>query len=238
MGDEGRRPLRAYERVHLERLGRLLATTRRAVGVTQNELALAAGLSRVQVARIETGVRRTRRSTLTRIAAALVFEAPTLGAVERLVDDLVNEAGPALAEESAYAERVARRRAKRVERADRAEDLAEEESTFRVVREFRTERYRPEREIEAFRERLWSQYDEELVERRARRRAVEQGQVVGGRRSVEPPLRDPVPIPPHLLVRPPMAVAASPPFGCTRQAGVVQAEPGIEETGPDDSGIA
>lgn len=216
MTDEGRRPLRAYERVHLERLGRLLATTRRAVGVTQGELALAAGLSRVQLARIETGVRRTRRSTLTRIAAALVFEAPTLGSVERLVDDLVEEAGPALAEESAYAERVARRRALRVERADRAEDREEESSTLRVIHWFRTDRYRPEDELEEIRERLWGQYAEQFAARRARRRAVEQGSLrgVGRRGREEVPLRDPIPVPP---LRPP---AATPPpaIGCTRQS--------------------
>lgn len=216
MTDEGRRPLRAYERVHLQRLGRLIANTRRAVGITQDELALAAGLSRVQVARIETGTRRTRRSTLTRIAAALAFEAPTLGAVERLVDDFVEEVGPALAEESAYAERVGRRRAKRVEKADREEDRLEEESVFRVMRWFRAERYRPEDELEEIRARLWAQFNEELAERRDRRRAVEQGRTVGrgvGRRGgVEPALRDPVPLPPLPRLRP--SVPMPSPIGC------------------------
>lgn len=214
MADEGRRPLRAYERLHLGRLGRLIATTRRAVGMTQVELALAAGMSRVHLARYETGRRRPRRSTLTRIAAALVFEAPTLGSVERLVDDFVEEAGPALAEESAHPERVARRRAKRVERADRVEDREEELSTFRVLHWFRTDRYRPEEELEEIQARLWAQYDEQLKERRVRRRAVEQGQVVARRGDREPPLRDPIPLPP---LRPPVAVTPAPPHGCTWQ---------------------
>ena len=59
---------------------------------------------------------RTRRSTSLRIAAALVVENPALGSATRLADDLAATAGPALAEESQYAERVARRRELRADR--------------------------------------------------------------------------------------------------------------------------
>ena len=85
--------------------------------MTQCDLALAADLSRVQIARIESGVRRTRRSTLRRIACVLVVENPRQGPVDQLLNDLVAMAGPALAEESAYAERVGRRRAVRSDKA-------------------------------------------------------------------------------------------------------------------------
>lgn len=179
MADEGRRPLRAYERVHLERLGRLLATTRRAVGMTQESLALAAGISRVQLARIEGGTRRTRRSTLTRLAAALIVEAPSLGSVERLVDDLVEEVGPALAEESVYAERVNRRRVKRSEAAYRQLERADEASLFRWLY---GKRYGPDRwrytddELDELAAEMWGYFEERQQEIKAQRRAIEQAQ--------------------------------------------------------------
>lgn len=112
-----RRPILQREVPHLERLGRLLSTTRRALGLTQQEVALAAALHWTSLQRIELGTRRTRRSTLRRIAAVFVLEAPRLGPVERLLEDFVQAAGPALAEESAFAERVGRRRQVREERA-------------------------------------------------------------------------------------------------------------------------
>ncbi len=49
-------PIRAEDRPHLLVLGRLLGTTRRAVGMTQPQLGMFAGLSRVPVARIECGL--------------------------------------------------------------------------------------------------------------------------------------------------------------------------------------
>ncbi|MBW3646811.1 MAG: helix-turn-helix domain-containing protein [Actinobacteria bacterium] len=112
-----RRPILAREVPHLERLGRLLSTTRRALGLTQKEVALAAAMHWTHLQRIEAGTRRTRRSTLRRIAAVFVLEELRLGPVDDLLEDLVAAAGPALAEESVYAERVARRRRVREERA-------------------------------------------------------------------------------------------------------------------------
>lgn len=111
-----RRPILAREQPHLQRLGTLLSTTRRALGMTQAEVAREAALHWTSLQRIELGTRRTRRSTLRRIAAAFVLREPRLGPLDDLLDDLVTAAGPALAEESAYAERVARRRAAREER--------------------------------------------------------------------------------------------------------------------------
>lgn len=179
MADEGRRPLRVYERAHLERLGRLIANTRRAIGMTQASLALAAGLSRVQLARIETGTRRTRRSTLTRIAAALVVEVPKLGPVERLVEDFVEEAGPALAEESAYAERVSRRRSRRVDAAYRQLERAEAADLFRWL--YRR-RYGPDRwmysdqELEELEDEMWGHFYRRQAERRAQREEIDRAQ--------------------------------------------------------------
>jgi len=117
---ECRRPIRAHERPHLLNIGRLLRTTREACGLSTAELGLYAELSRIQVWRIEQGQSRTRRSTLRRLAAGLAVANPSLP-FGRLLDDLVDAAGPALAEESSYAERKARRRAVRADRAWRQE---------------------------------------------------------------------------------------------------------------------
>lgn len=177
MPNEGRRPLRAYERVHLERLGTLIATTRRAVGLTQAELALAASLSRVQVARIETGTRRTRRSTLTRLAGALVVEAPKLGPVARLVSDFVGEAGPALAEESAYAERVTRRRVQRAEAAYRQLERGEAADLRRWLyrRQYGSDRWlHSDEQLDDLAEEMWGHFHARQAERQAKRRVIEQ----------------------------------------------------------------
>ncbi|MCU1590252.1 MAG: hypothetical protein JWP11_1508 [Frankiales bacterium] len=176
MADEGRRPLRAYERVRLERLGTLLATTRRAIGLTQEELALRAGLSRVQVARLEAGTRRTRRSTLTRIAAALVVEVPKLGPVERLVADFVDEAGPALAEESQHAERVARRRGRRTDAAYRELERTEEQGLFRWLyeRRYGQDRWKyTEEQLDDLAAEMWGYFYERQAARKAQRREID-----------------------------------------------------------------
>ncbi len=62
---------------------------------------------------IENGGRRTRRSTLGRVAAALTDANPSLGDEKPLADALAELAGPALAPESPHAERIARRRQRR-----------------------------------------------------------------------------------------------------------------------------
>lgn len=129
-GDSTRRPLLARELPHAERLGRLLATTRRALDLSQADVAFSAGLHRVSIDRLEHGKRRTRRSTLTRIAAAFVLAEPRLGPVERLAESFVDAAGPALAEESVHAERVARRRISREDRAWRRQEAEIREHWF------------------------------------------------------------------------------------------------------------
>jgi hypothetical protein len=74
------------------------------------------------VERIEAATRRTRGSTLARVAGALSQAEPSLGSPQAIAARLVGRAGCALAAESPYAERIARRRARR---ARRAESLAE-----------------------------------------------------------------------------------------------------------------
>jgi transcriptional regulator with XRE-family HTH domain len=66
-----RRPIEAAEITYLEALGAHLGAVRRDHRLTQAALGEASELSTSGIRRIETGTRRTRRSTLDRIAAAL-----------------------------------------------------------------------------------------------------------------------------------------------------------------------
>ena len=127
------RPITDAERPHLAALGAELRSLRHAARPTdeeralrrargkierlpdlvrQSELAARAELGCTHISDLERGRYRTRRSTLRRIVAALVDE----DLVEEIVDGLVEIAGPALAPESMYADRVARRRAVRTRR--------------------------------------------------------------------------------------------------------------------------
>jgi transcriptional regulator with XRE-family HTH domain len=171
-----RRPLRAYERPHLLNLGRLLRAHRLGSGLTQSELALFADLSRVQVARIETAASRTRRSTLARMAAALVLHNPALAPVWRLTEDLAGAAGPALAEESQYAERVSRRRRARVDAVWQHQAQAYEWRAERFLRQ--NDRYadgtpRSDDEMDELAGRLWAAVREEMADDQQTRRALE-----------------------------------------------------------------
>lgn len=114
---EGRRPIEAHERPNLRALGTALREHRVAVGSTQASLAVATGLSERTIRRIEHAERRTRRSTLDRLAAALCSGDP--GAQEYLLQQFVHLAGPALAPESEFADRVSRRRERRSRRIAR-----------------------------------------------------------------------------------------------------------------------
>ncbi len=108
-----RRPIKPEEVPDLERLGKLLRDFRHAAGLTQLEVQWLSRTSRVQIARIEAGTRRTRASTLHRIAAALALVDPSLGRAETLSTRLRKAAGQAIAPESQYRARVDRRRGRR-----------------------------------------------------------------------------------------------------------------------------
>ena len=116
---ESRCPIPCDQVPALVALGEELRATREGVGLSRRVLGVAAEVSEGQLARVEWGARRTRASTLRRIAAALVAAAPELGSADELTEALVELAGPALAPESRYAERVAKRRARRHRKAER-----------------------------------------------------------------------------------------------------------------------
>lgn len=107
------RPLTPEDREHAALLGAELRRLRLAAGGTQRTVALAAELSRRQLQYLEAGHRRTRASTLQRLASVLVPAPDDAATYARLVA----VAGPALAAESPYAPRVARRRQQRSQRA-------------------------------------------------------------------------------------------------------------------------
>ncbi|HET6873452.1 MAG TPA: helix-turn-helix domain-containing protein [Acidimicrobiales bacterium] len=108
-----RRPISPAEYAYLVTSGAELRRLREAAGMSRRSLANAGQLGERSLQRIEAGQRRTRRSTLARLVAAIVTASPGLGDPENLLDHLCAAAGPALAPESAYADRVDRRRARR-----------------------------------------------------------------------------------------------------------------------------
>ena len=106
-----RRPITPDEVAGLEALGHALRWYRwRVARLTRSDLAVRSELSVRQIEQIERGIRRTRRSTLERIAAVLAATVPELGEASDLADGLAELAGPALAPESIYRDRVEKRR--------------------------------------------------------------------------------------------------------------------------------
>jgi hypothetical protein len=109
-----RRPITDDEVPGLEALGDELRRLRWTVArLHRPVLAIRAQISVRQIEQIERAIRRTRRSTLERIVAALVKVEPDLGEPAALVARLTELAGIGLAPESEYRERVERRRRRR-----------------------------------------------------------------------------------------------------------------------------
>jgi transcriptional regulator with XRE-family HTH domain len=104
------RPISPAERSHLLALGAHVESLRKSAALTRSEVAVQTGLNSQSIYRIERGLRRTRRRTL-RIIVAVVADDP-----EDALDCLVKLAGPALAEESQFVDRIERRRLRRVRR--------------------------------------------------------------------------------------------------------------------------
>ena len=115
-----RRPITADEVAGLEALGDELRRLRWKVArVARPALSVRAQVSVRQIEQIEQAIRRTRRSTLKRIAAALVEMKPELGEAAALAERLAELAGPGLAPESAYRDRVEKRRKARWAKRER-----------------------------------------------------------------------------------------------------------------------
>ena len=112
-----RRPIATDEVPGLEALGGELRRLRWTVArLSRPALARRAEVSVRTLERIEQAIRRTRRSTLERIAAGLVEVCPRLGPSPALAAHLAELAGRGLAAESVYRERVEKRRRRRYAR--------------------------------------------------------------------------------------------------------------------------
>ena len=147
-----RHPIEAHEIPYLETLGERLASLRRDQCLTQVALAQMAELSTSSIARIEAGTRRTRRSTLDRIATALGHP--------ELADELERVAGPAIAPESPYAERITRRRERRHGRTRAREEWTRRQARHQEVSEMLRELERLNREMGGYPEyEKYSEYD-------------------------------------------------------------------------------
>jgi transcriptional regulator with XRE-family HTH domain len=103
MLSQARRPIERHEDLRLLALGEHLRVARVAGGLTQREAAEAAQMSIRHLKRLEQGTRRTRATTLARLAQVLDIEQ----------QKLLQIVGGALAPESPYADRIARRRERR-----------------------------------------------------------------------------------------------------------------------------
>ncbi|WP_404387831.1 helix-turn-helix domain-containing protein [Humibacillus xanthopallidus] len=110
-----RRPIQEWEVPYLKALGQELRALRLEAGITQEALAVSTGLSSRSLRRLERGERRTRYTTLARLSVRLSHSSSPERARD-LLDRLLTIAGPALAPESQYAERLDMRRERRARR--------------------------------------------------------------------------------------------------------------------------
>jgi transcriptional regulator with XRE-family HTH domain len=104
------RPISVNEHSHLLQMGALLEQLRKAADMSRRDVAEATGMNPQSIYRIERGLRRTRRRTLRLLAEAVAHDRDAAAA------ELVRLAGPALAPESPWVERIERRRARRLRR--------------------------------------------------------------------------------------------------------------------------
>lgn len=101
-----RRPIQPGEAPHLRRFGLLLRAIRHDEGLTQQAVADRAQLAASYLSQLENGERRPRRTTLERLTIHGLHRPDALAGLTEAV-------GPALAPETAFPERVARRHARR-----------------------------------------------------------------------------------------------------------------------------
>lgn len=128
-----RRPITPDEVPYLERFGQVLQKLCRQAGLKQVEVAGGAQLSASHFWKLTRGLRRTRASTIARIANVL---APEIGVDPKTLETkMLRAIGPALAPEAdpAHRERIDRRRQERVAKARR--------KAFVKERDKRTKRY-------------------------------------------------------------------------------------------------
>lgn len=127
----GLRPLQAEEIPYLEALGAELRRLRNAAGLTQAVLAHGGAISAEYLRKLEHGVRRTRLTTLRRLATVLGDGDER--AADSITDHLAALAGPTLAPSNRFSNRREQNRARREAKINRlaaaampiAEEIAE-----------------------------------------------------------------------------------------------------------------
>jgi transcriptional regulator with XRE-family HTH domain len=127
-------PLTDAEVPYAEALGKYLKALREETGLGTRVIAIRAGIVYETWHRIEEATRHTRHSTLERIANEL---GEALGRdAKPIYDEMERLAGPCLAPESLYRERVENRRVTRLRRnAARTARQEAQESAWRAVRD-------------------------------------------------------------------------------------------------------
>ena len=129
-----RRPIADGEVQLLEELGRAIGRARVSAGLSRRALAEMTLMHPTSIARIEYGTRRTRASTLKRIAGALAAECDDLDA-DALVESWLLLGSRAIVPESDYADRLDLRRQRRVSRKRSGGSRVQELLAYRDRRE-------------------------------------------------------------------------------------------------------
>lgn len=163
------RPFEPWELPLLEGFSEVLRRHRALAGISQRQLHLATGLAKRTIERLEHADRRTRHSTIRRIALALAEARGAFCLADEIADEMIQALGAAAAPESRRMAGIERRRNHRVKKM--AEDPDAELTPLPIKREELERRYRlQERELRVLRnrQRAMAAQAEELRQERVR----------------------------------------------------------------------
>lgn len=134
------RPFEPWELPLLERFSEELRRHRALAGISRRQLHLATGLAPFTIYRLEHARRRTRHSTVRRIALALAEARGAFCLADDIAEELINALGAAAAPESHRMAGIERRRNRRVKKL--AEDPNADLTPLPTQREELERRYR------------------------------------------------------------------------------------------------
>ena len=134
------RPFEAWEQPLLEGFSAALRRQRALAGISQRQLHLGTGLAKRSIQRLEHANRRTRHSTIRRIALALAEARGAFCLADEIAEELINALGAAAAPESHRMAGIERRRNHRMKKL--AEDPNADLTPLPVKREELERRYR------------------------------------------------------------------------------------------------
>lgn len=134
------RPFEAWERPLLEAFSEALHRHRTLAGISQRQLHLATGLAEFTIHRLEHAARRTRHSTIRRIALALAEARGAFCLADEIAEEMIEALGAAAAPESHRMASIERTRNHRVKKL--SEDPDAELAPLPTQREELERRYR------------------------------------------------------------------------------------------------